>query len=80
MLKLAPNSTREPMKLERTEIYGIVIANVFDLNFQGHVIKLQNSIMKFWVSCTRKHTDAFYFIINVAGSKIQGRGFNPLPA
>ena len=47
MLRSAPKSTREAMKLERTEIYGNVIAVVLDLNFQGHVIKLQNSIKDF---------------------------------
>ena len=50
-------------------------AVVFDLNVQGHVthvIKLQNSFKYFGISCTRKHTDKCYFIINVAGFKNPG--------
>ena len=74
MLKMAPKSTRDAMKLERTEIYG-KRAVVFDLNVQGHVthvIKLQNSFKDFWISCTRKHTDECFFIINVADFKNPG--------
>ena len=55
------------MKLDRTEIYGTLemsLAVVFDLNFQGHEIKLQKSFKDFSISCTRKHTDNCYFIIN----------------
>ena len=63
------------MKLDRTEIYGTLEMSrvvVFDLNFQDHVIKLQKSFKDFSIFCTRKHTDNFYFIINIAGFENPG--------